>query len=75
MDSWLTVETVFQDNPSQHHTTYPRHFVEIQIVQHLFVGGQFHIDDMTITSDEKPVCLVAAADAVSLPGQAILKEQ
>ena len=44
-------------------------------MQHLFVGGQFHIDDMTITSDEKPVCLVAAADAVSLPGQAILKEQ
>jgi hypothetical protein len=33
---------------------------EIQIVQHLFVGGQFRIDDMAITSDEKPICLVAA---------------
>lgn len=69
MDSWLTVETVLSVQPvtASHH--YPRHFVfergalkhEIQIVQHLFVGGQFHIDDMTITSDEKPVCLVAAA--------------
>ena len=56
-----------QSVAASHH--YPRHFVfekgalkhEIQIVQHLFVGGQFHIDDMTITSDEKPVCLVAAA--------------
>ena len=50
--------------PSQH---YLRHFVfekgalkhEIQIVQYLFVGGQFHINDMTITHDEKPVCLAS----------------
>src|SRR5437868_2138470 len=69
IDSWMTVEAAFQDNPSQRHTTtlvissLKKGALkdEIQIVQHLFVDGQFHINDMTITCDEKRVCLVAAA--------------